>query len=140
MSCQPIKASCTGAKTYAICVQYESEVNTQSDLIDETCLTLEETTQDIYNQLEQIDLSALEGTYTLDESNRKIVKNVLLQYETKIADLEAEVETLKNTTFMDISLAESGLDFECLTNSCDTNINTVKELFQALITKACLTE
>jgi hypothetical protein len=139
MACEPIKAKCTGQKTYSVCSQYEGTVNAQSSLIGEPCFNIEETTQDIYNQLEQIDLSELGDaclTYILDE-NKVIVKNVLLKYEEEICSLREEIETLKNTAFLDMSIADSNLDFECLTDACEGSINTVKELLQALITKSC---
>ena len=36
--------------TKAECVDYEGTVNSQSELVDNSCLSIEETTQDIYNQ------------------------------------------------------------------------------------------
>ncbi len=56
-----IKHTC-GVITYASCTRYESGVSNNSGLT-EGCITIEETTQDMYNQLDtidtKIDMSAL---------------------------------------------------------------------------------
>jgi len=84
-----IRHTC-GSTTYAVCANYEGIVNSQSELSEESCLNLEETTSDIYNQLETIldnsDLSALgEQCLTYVEVEGKIfVKNALLKMEEEI--------------------------------------------------------
>lgn len=139
--CNKIKNTC-GTRNFSTCIDYEETVNTQSSLSSTECRNLGETTKDIYEQLEEINnLSALGEdclTYIPNENNKTVVKNVLLKFEEEICNLKEEIETLQNTAFMDISLTNSGLDFECLTDSCSENINTVKELLQALISKACV--
>ena len=51
MDCQ-IKATCTGETSYAVCTKYESTVNGDSKLKNIECKSIEETTEDIYEQLE----------------------------------------------------------------------------------------
>lgn len=54
MACNDKISNLCGNKTYAACVDYEGTVNSQSELINDECLSIEETTQDIYNQLEDL--------------------------------------------------------------------------------------
>jgi hypothetical protein len=138
--CNKIKNTC-GTRIQSECVDYEEIVNTQSSLDVDECINLSETTKDIYEQLEEInDLSELGEScleYIENENGKLVVKNVLLKFEEEICTLKTEITTLKNTAFMEISLVNSGLDFECLSDSCSESINTVKELMQALISRAC---
>ena len=85
-NCNKVKNTCA-ASTYAECVTYEGEVNENSTLKTHCALSIEETTQDIYTQLEEINLSELGNTcleYILNEEDKIIVKNVLLKFEEKI--------------------------------------------------------
>src|SRR5690606_13744263 len=108
MSCTgKIKNTCGSSKTYAPCVYYELDLPDFST-IEEDCVTLEDTTSEIYNLIkdirEQLDLSDLGGdclTYTLDSENRIVVKNALLKIEEKYCELEAKVVALENTNICD---------------------------------------
>lgn len=89
-----IKHNC-GTITYSTCVRYESGVSNNSELT-EGCLSLEETTLDIYNQLDvidgKIDVSELTSScITLIEP--KIIKSVLQQVLNKICELEDTIDT-----------------------------------------------
>lgn len=133
-----VKHTC-GSTNYATCINYEGTVNSQSELIDYSCLDLEETTQDIYNQLEQLDLSEL-GNECLEyvkEDNKIKLISALLVYEKEICELKDKIENLETKSLCEMSISECGLDLKCLQLPCDTQINTVKDLFQALIDKSC---
>lgn len=55
MACNDNKISNNcGNIVYASCTKFEGTTNTQSELSEEQCLSIEETTQDIYNQLEDL--------------------------------------------------------------------------------------
>ena len=136
-----IKYGCEAA--FATCLITETTPNSQSSLVSEQCIDQEQFNDDVYQQLEDIwtenDLEALGElclSYT-EIGGKKVVKNVLLKFEEKICELQEEVETLKTTAIFDKSLVGSGLDLDCLTNSCSNEITTYGELFQALITKSC---
>lgn len=135
-----IKATCTGTKTWAVCTQYESNVNSESSLDDSTCLNLEETTQDIYNQLDGInDLSELGEeclTYVLEEG-KLLVKNVLLKHEQEICTLKTQIATLQTTNLCNTDITGCGLDLSCLVDACGNPINTFSQLVQAMIDKIC---
>jgi hypothetical protein len=138
---QKIKATC-GVTNFATCIYYENTINTDSELDDNTCLTIEETTQDIYNQLENLDLSAL-GDLCLSYTTvggKNIVKNVLLKFEEKICELSEKVNLLETTDICNKSITSCNLDLSCLDLlPCDTPINTLGDLLQAMINKICET-
>ena len=140
MNCHnKIKHTCSSVN-YSTCIHYESSVNADSELVNETCLDLEQTTQDIYNQLENLDLSAL-GELCLSyvqENNKNIVKNVLLKFEEEICNLKEELETVKNRPLCEMPLGDC-VDTKCLVDACNENISTVGQLLQALVDINCET-
>ena len=144
MSCGNKTKNTCGEKTYATCVYYEKEVPTTSELNGEDCITIEETTEDLYNITtkisEQIDLSKLGKScdieYVLDD-DKIIVKNVLLKYEEEICALKDKVEELETKNISEMLIADWGLDLDCLELPCEATIATVKDLFQSLINKVC---
>lgn len=138
-NCSKIKNTC-GTRIVAECVDYESAVNTNSSLAEMDCLTIEETTSDIYTQLEQINLSALGEeclTYVEDENGKLIVKNVLLKFEEKICELLAEVEALKNRQLCDIPISDCVTSLDCLVGECDNSIITLGDWMAAVQAKIC---
>lgn len=134
INCNKIKHTCSSTN-YATCIHYESSVNTDSQYNDNDCLSIEETTQDIYNQLENLDLSAL-GELCLEYvqvSGKNIVKNVLLKFEEKICELENRVEELETVNICNQSITSCNLDFGTLTNQCDTQPTTLAETLQLIL-------
>lgn len=131
-----IKHTCA-EKNYATCVYYELDVPNFSSLVDEDCKTLEETTEDQYTILEdiksEIDLSDLGENCLIYEVTPKTVKSVLLQYEQKICDLEAEVEILKTTAICDINITNCGIDLSGINNNCETEVTTLGELLEYIV-------
>ena len=137
-NCNKISHTC-GERTYLICSEYEGSVNSDSSLIEESCLNGQEVVQDIYNQLENLDLSAL-GELCLSyvqENNKNIVKNVLLKFEEEICNLKEELELVKNRQICDIPITECLPNLDCLTDACDNNITTLGEWMLAVQTKIC---
>ena len=137
-----IKYTCEGEKP-AMCIKYEGEVNTNSEYTEEGCLSIEETTQDQYNQLEKIwskiDLSELGEScleYLTDEDDKIVVKNVLLKFEEKICELEEKVTELQNRPICDMPIGDC-IDTSCLVDPCNNNITTWVQLIQILINKNC---
>ena len=140
-NCNRISHTC-GERTYLICSEYEGSVNSDSSLIEESCLNGQEVVQDIYNQLENLDLSALGGlclSYTT-VSGKNIVKNVLLKFEEEICNLKEELEIVKNRQICDIPITECLPNgFDCLIGDCDNSIVTLKDWMLAMQTKICET-
>jgi hypothetical protein len=129
-----IKHTCS-EKNYATCVYYELEVPSFSSLVNEDCITLEETTEDQYNLIggikSEIDLSALGQDCINYGINPKTVKSVLLKHEQEICDLKARVETLETTAICDINITECGLNLP--DNPCGGTFSTLGELLEYLL-------
>ena len=136
---QKIKHTC-GSIVFADCTSYEGTVNADSEFNENNCLSIEQTTQDIYNQLDNLDLSAL-GELCLNyvqENNKNIVKNVLLKFEEEICNLKEELELVKNRPLCEMPLGDC-VDTKCLVDACSENISTVGQLLQALVDINCET-
>lgn len=136
MSCRDnkLKYNC-GTRTNARCVFYEGYLPEHSKLKDEDCVTIEETTDELYHTqediLDSIDLSSL-GKLCLeyDNSTDKLkVKEVLLAIEKEICKLKSASEENDNGSL--------NLDFKCLTSPCGEQITTLNELLQVLIDEIC---
>ncbi len=128
-----VKYTCSESKP-AECVEYEGTVNTNSSLDADSCKSVEETTQDIYNQLEDINLSEL-GENCLEylpEDGRIKVKTVLLKYEEEICNLKEDIEELKNRPICNMPIGDC-VNVTGLVNPCGDPITTWGELIQILI-------
>ena len=133
-NCNRISHTC-GERTYLICSEYEGTVNTDSSLTEESCLNGQEVVQDIYNQLENSDLSALGElclTY-VQEDNKNIVKNVLLKFEEKICELSEKVNLLETTDICNQSITSCNLDFGDLVDACGNQPTTLAETLQLIL-------
>ncbi len=129
-----IKHTCA-EKNYATCIYYELEVPDFSSLVGEDCITLEETTEDMYTLIgdikSEIDLSALGQDCITHGVNPKTVKNVLLKYEQEICDLKDRVNTLETTAICDMNITECGLTLP--DNPCGGTFSTLGELLGYLL-------
>jgi hypothetical protein len=131
-----IKHTCS-EKNYATCVYYELEVPSFSSLINEDCITLEETTEDQYNLIggikSEIDLSALGQDCINYGVNPKTVKSVLLKQEQEICNLKDRVNTLETTAICDINITDCGLDLSGINNNCSSPVTTLADLLGYLL-------
>lgn len=132
-----IKHTCA-EKNYATCVYYELEVPDFSSLVGEDCITLEETTEDIYNILGDIlgdiDMSALGGNcidYDVIRGQALKIKEVVLQLEQEICDLKDRVNTLETTAICDMNITDCGLTLP--DNPCGGTFSTLGELLGYLL-------
>lgn len=129
-----IKHTCS-EKNYATCVYYELEVPNFSSLVDEDCITLEETTQDQYNLISgiksEIDLAALGQDCINYGIEPKTVKSVLLKQEQEICDLKAKVQILETTAICDMNITNCGLTLP--DNPCGGTFSTLGELLGYLL-------
>ena len=136
-----LKNTC-GIKTPSRCVFYDLDLPEFSKLsILNECITIEETTNDLYNitdlVLSSIDTKELGKQclkYKVSQNKYKpfedivFIKDILLKFEEEICSLKE-----KNTS-NDNSLE---LDFKCLTDSCNNQITSLKDLLQVLINEVC---
>lgn len=137
-NCRNDKPKCNcGKKQNARCVYYEGYLPEFSELDD--CVTLEETTEEIYENLEEIkdsiDLSKL-GKECIDysefqEDDKLKVREAMLTFEKEICELKNT--TADNSCCIDLSK----LDFKCLVDPCNNTIDTQLKLIQIMINKIC---
>ena len=134
MSCKnKIKNTCV-SKQYATCVYYELDLPEISSL-DSSCVTLEETTQELYSFIEYIKESVnIEGLTTDCEDLTELsIKDIFELQQNKICSLEDKVEELESKTICDMSITECGLDLQNIVDICGEQPETVSELLQILI-------
>lgn len=136
-----IKNTCS-EKNYATCIYYEPDpevgMPTISSLVNEDCITLEETTEDIYNILQgvlsDISIEALGDdciTYPTVQGQATKIKDVVLKLEEEICNLRAEVDILKTTAICDKDITHCGLTLP--DNACDLPITKLGELLEYLL-------
>lgn len=123
MSCgNKIKETC-GDNVYATCVDYEGVLGDNTKITDD-CVTIEETTEDLYVITDEIitdlDTSELGQSclnYPLTEGLIKPT-SIFKIHEEKLCDLSTELENLNN--LKDLDITDWGIDFGCLVNECQT--------------------
>jgi hypothetical protein len=135
-NCNKIVNTCDGLKP-AQCTEYEGTTNNASKIKEECLKTVEDTTQDIYIQLDELtNLSNLGQsclTYDLTTDGRKIVKNILKKMELEICTLKTKVTTLETTALCNKSIVACEFDFGTLTNQCNTQPQTFKDVVQLIL-------
>lgn len=132
-----LKYNCGSSKQNARCTFYEGDLPEFSKLED--CVTIEETTEEIYEKVQEIkdslDLSDL-GKDCLDYSEFQQgkelqINEVLMTFENEICDLKEKKPD--GSTSVDISK----LDLDCLVDPCNNIIDTQQKLIQLLINEIC---
>lgn len=133
--CNKVEQTC-GTPTYASCTEFEGTPNELSPLGDDCTLSVEEVLNDIYTQLEEINLSELGETcleYILDDEGRAVVKNVLLKFEEEICSMKTQITALQTTDICNQNITSCDLDFGSLTTACDTPVSTLAEALQLIL-------
>jgi hypothetical protein len=135
-----IKHTCA-EKNYATCIYYELDVPNFSSLFGEDCITIEETTNDVYEILEgileSINVSALDDNcvdYDTPLGQALKIKDVVLQLEQEVCDLRDKVTVLETTAICNADITHcTGLDLSGINNSCATPVTTLGELLDYLL-------
>lgn len=131
-----LKYNCGNQKQNARCTFYEGDLPKFSELED--CVTIEETTEEIYESVQEIkdsiDLSEL-GTDCIDFSEYKEGKalkvlEAFMAVENAICDLK---ESKQSNNGFDISK----IDLKCLVDPCNNTIDTQEKLMQLIINTIC---
>lgn len=138
-----LKYYCGGNKILATCVFYEEELPSWSELLEESCVVLSETTKELYDAVteikEEIDVTDLESECFdfVEDPETKITVKVALEVLTeKVSELLCPEEVSNN-----LDLTELDLDYKCLEDACNNPIdNKLKTLLQALIDGQCQEE
>ena len=127
--CNNRKFNC-GEKVQSVCVHYKGYLPEYSEL-DKDCVVIEETTEELYRNQEEIldslDLSEL-GNDCIEyqqQSPKLKTKEVLYAFESEICDIK---DKLSVNVFQ-----EMNLDFKSLTDQCGNDIGNLKTFFQTLI-------
>lgn len=132
-----IKCNC-GTHQNARCVYYDAYLPKYSKL-DEDCVNINETTEELYeNQekiLDSIDLVKL-GKKCIDysefqEEDSLKVNEAFLTFEKEICELKNK----KNDDSYSIDLDK--IDFKCLSDPCNNEITSLENLIQVLINEVC---
>lgn len=142
-SCNKIKHTCH-PKQYAACTFYETSLPEWSELKDESCVVLEETTKELYDSVSDIkDLLNLDW---VDNSCIDITKvdgkvnmtNFLKSVYSTLKELKCDPESSANLKKIDLDITEYGLDYKCLSDSCTAvDPNKLSILLQKLIDYSC---
>ena len=137
------KHTCGDRSSNARCVFYDLNIPSFSKLSDSECVTVEETTSDLYNlvswlresiNIENLDIRDLDLQSVLDSyeptKQRYLVKDVLEGIISQVDDIKKLAESNDTNSGLE-------LDFKCLVSSCGTPITSLKDLLQALIDEVC---
>lgn len=134
-----------GTRTPASCVFYNLELPDISKLkILDDCITIEETTDDIYQMLEYVfdhlnteELGKKCLTYKTTKNRYRPNENVILIKDV-LLKLEEEICKFKDRDCSEIDKCIiDKLDFKCLVDPCGENISSLSQLLQILINEIC---
>lgn len=137
-----LKHNC-GIKTPSRCVFYDLDLPEFSKLnILNDCITIEETTEDLYN-LTDLVLSSIDTkdlgkqclTYEVSQNKYKPSENIIFIKDV-LLKFEEEICSLKNNNKTEVDIIKN-LDFKCLQGPCDNNIDSLETLLQVLINEIC---
>lgn len=137
------KHTCGDRSSNARCVFYDLDIPSFSKLSNNDCVTVEETTTDLYNlvswlresvNIENLDIRDLDLQSVLDSyeptKQRYLVKDVL-------EGIISQVDDIKKLTESNDTNSGLELDFKCLVSSCGEPITNLKDLLQVLIDEVC---
>jgi len=134
-NCNKIKNTC-GSEILASCTLYEGDTNEVSLLKDDCQLSIEEATQDIYTQIEEINLEALEDSvlnYIKTTEDRVIVKNAFIKIDSELIALKERVAELETIALCKTNIESCNFLWGTLTNSCGDQPTTFKETIQLIL-------
>lgn len=137
-----LKHTC-GIKTPSRCVFYDLELPEFSKLnILNDCITIEETTDDLYNLTDLI-LSSIDTkdlgkqclNYKVSQNKYKPSENIIFIKDI-LLKFEEEICSLKNNNKTEVDIIKN-LDFKCLQDPCNNDINSLETLLQVIINEIC---
>lgn len=135
MGCgQNIKQTC-GKKSYATCVYYELPLPEISSLVGEECVTVEETTDDLYTLVQNIQNSINVLSIDVDCVDMPAdftIADLVEAQNAKICELEDEIATLRQESICDKSIEDCGLDLGTLLDDCGEPVTTLGQYLQII--------
>jgi len=144
MSCkEKLKYTC-GRRENARCVFYEIALPDWSSLLSEDCVTLEETTQELYKELssmrEFFDFDNLVEdcvSYVYEDVDNQKLSEVINPITQELCALQDAFQSQGENSICNVSISDCNIDTACLDDECATGLNTIGDLLQALIDKVC---
>lgn len=125
-----------GPKQYATCVYYELGVPSISSLTNEDCITVEQTTKDLYDlvsqQFQNIDISTIQLDCLEDLPENFTIVDVVKAQKEKICELQTKITTLENQNICDLSVENCNLNLTGLVDECGDPITNLGQLLQLL--------
>ena len=146
MNCKPkIKHTC-GTKISSACVFYnlDETIPEFSNLNGESCVTIEETTHDLYELIKSIklsvdlddfdkgclDINKVRDPY--DKKDKYLIKDILTALKDKQCNTSSGGSDNQN-----IEWILNNLDYKCLVLPCNTKPKNLFQFFQLLIDYMC---
>ena len=137
------KNTCGDRKSNARCVFYDIDVPSYSKLDEEDCITIEETTEDLYKLVSWIRQSI--GTSNFDAECLEIEKvpDTYVKNNNRFLLVDIVKELVKKqcteseSTNNDINNVLANLDYKCLVDECGVKPGNLKDFFQLLINYTC---
>jgi len=138
MGCKDKHTNICVDKTLTTCIDHEGELGKYSKIEDD-CKTQYDVNEDLYILIDEIK----EDTNVVSSENSCInipvgatIGEVVALYETKICELNKEVEDLSGINYADINITNFGLIIpECIVDSCDKQPETLGEWMQVVMDK-----
>lgn len=148
MSCKNERKHYCLEKVQAICTQYKGTVAECSSLDSDDCLTIEETTQDIYDIIDVIknviDLSDIDYdciTIEFEDDENPTIKEIIQKLIEEICLLKNDQSSNPSTNPCEIDLSECNINTDCLDNDpCTNGLSTLPEILNSIIAKLCSLE
>lgn len=137
------KYKCDGRHS-ASCTFYESDLPDDSSLKEESCVTTEETTKELYSWVSELrkslDKKKIKGECIgFDNDNQDIFELLNILIEGRCDTIEGEDSqgdgNNKSISIFDIGLGN--LDLSCVPSECSDKINTLGDLLKEIICKKC---
>lgn len=155
MACGDKTKNTCGEVVSAACVRYELDIPEISPISGNSCVTIEETTKDLYELVDKvftkIDTTAIKSsdcvTYVLNSDGDIDPKEILKVHDTKIVELLKATglcdscttcpagDEVNTNTSPNLDITKLNINFRCLADECDGTITNLKELLQAIINK-----
>lgn len=123
----------------ATCTFYGGYISQDSELINSDCVTIEETTEDIYKTIDSIkedsDLSSLgQDCFSYNEADpgKPTILEVSKVFESEICKLK-DFNSKQVESICELPIEDCGLDLRTLVDSCNTIPETFSDILQVLI-------
>jgi len=140
MACGDKRKNTCGRKHNSLCVQYDGYISEHSELNDESCISIEETTEDLYHITDNIysdiylgNLSNSCINYDEDEYRNVKVNEAIVKHRDILCELLE-----KDKEVNEINISDWNLNTDCLVidGGC-RNEYSLRDVIQSLIDKVC---